>query len=170
MIQIRPLGSVDADAYWSLRLAALGDEPLAFGSSIAEHRTDGFETVTERHLRNVPDGNFMLGAFESGALVGIVGLVRSDREKRRHLAEVIAMFVTPGWRGRGVASRLLAALLERARSYESLEGITLSVAVQAVAARALYRSFGFVPYGVEPHALKVDGAYADLELMSLVLR
>jgi RimJ/RimL family protein N-acetyltransferase len=36
-------------------------------------------------------------------------------------------------------------------------------------AQALYRSFGFVRYGVEPRGLCVDGEYADDELMVLFL-
>ena len=60
------------------------------------------------------------------------------------------------------------ALLERARAQAGLERITLHVATVQVAARQLYASLGFEPFGCERESLKVAGVYVDEE--SLVLR
>ncbi len=170
MVEIRALGPADAEAYWNLRLDALRTEPLAFGAAVEEHLADGFEAVTTRHLRDDPQGSLMVGALSKGRLVGIVGMVRSERVKQRHTGGVIAMFVAPEARGRGIARRILTFLIARAKSCDGLERITLDVSTQATAARALYASLGFVPFGIDRHALKVGDEYAGLELMSLGLR
>lgn len=169
MVEIRALGPAGAEAYWSLRLEALESDSLAFGSSAEETRAAGFETTTARHLKDASGGNFMMGAFLDGRLVGLVGLSRAERSKQRHMAGVVSMYVAPAARERGVGRELLAALIDRARGYDDLERLGLSVATHATAARALYRSLGFVAYGIEPQALKVGDAYADMEHMTLAL-
>jgi RimJ/RimL family protein N-acetyltransferase len=50
-----------------------------------------------------------------------------------------------------------------------LERLLLTVAVGNVAAHSLYRALGFQTYGVEPSALKFDGATVDDALMCLPL-
>eukprot|EP01114_Cavostelium_apophysatum_P006190 TRINITY_DN1743_c0_g1_i1.p1 TRINITY_DN1743_c0_g1~~TRINITY_DN1743_c0_g1_i1.p1 ORF type:complete len:174 (+),score=14.57 TRINITY_DN1743_c0_g1_i1:239-760(+) len=167
---VRELRLEDAETYWKIRIEALESDPLAFGAAVEEHLEDGFKNVTSRHLKDIPDGNFALGAFTSDQrLIGIVGFLRSDRIKEKHLGSLVAMYVKAEARGKGVARALVEKLLSRARTYEGLERINLAVALHAVAAQKLYRSFGFVPYGVEPKAIKYNGQYSDTQLMGLDL-
>jgi RimJ/RimL family protein N-acetyltransferase len=69
------------------------------------------------------------------------------------------MYVRDAARGTGLARMLVGAVLDHAT--ERAELIQLSVVSTNGAARRLYASFGFEPYGIEERSLKVDGAYLD---------
>ena len=56
-----------------------------------------------------------------------------------------------------------------ARAIAGLEQINLTVTHSNAEARALYLEAGFVSFGVEKNALKVDGTYYDKEYMTLTL-
>ncbi len=49
-----------------------------------------------------------------------------------------------------------------------LEQLVLTVTRTNEAAAKLYKSAGFVTFGLEPRAIKVDGAYFDKEHMVLI--
>lgn len=156
-------------AWWQIRLESLGDEPFAFGRSVEEHRALSVE-ATERRFRDVPEGSFHLGAFEDGCLIGMATFRRDLGLKERHKGHIFGVFVAREHRGRGVGRSLLAAILERATHDPSIEQILLGVAAGQRAAKALYASFGFERYGIEPNALKAGTQYADEECLILRLR
>lgn len=162
MLNIRLLEECDALEFIRLRLEGLQNDPVAFGSSWEEEQTRTPESVGPR-LRAMPDGNFVVGAFQDERLIGITGFVRSDRPKTRHKGFIWGVYVTPEARGKGVARALLTSVLERARGYADLDQITLSVSVTQAPARRLYASLGFEVYGYEQHALKIGDTYIDEE-------
>jgi ribosomal protein S18 acetylase RimI-like enzyme len=80
------------------------------------------------------------------------------------------MYVDSEHRGRGVGRALLEALIERARALPDLRQIQLSVTASQAAARRLYESLGFVPYGREPASLRVGDEFIDEDHMALDLK
>lgn len=170
-MEIRELTEADTTPYLALRLRALRDHPDAFGASYDEEAARPVEYTVER-LRAAaasPD-DFILGAFDDGTLVGMVGLRRATFAKVRHHGFIWGMYATPEVRGRGVGRALLAEAIRRARSIHGVEQINLSVMMTNTAARALYISAGFEVYGLEKRALKLpDGTYLDEEHMVLWL-
>lgn len=165
-VQIRPLGPGDAPAFWRLRHTALKLEPSAFGESAEEHERTPVEIFASRLLR---EESVVIGGFDGLSLVGVVGLHREERLKRRHTATIWGMFVAPSHRNLGLGRALLTAAIERARSMQGVRKVQLSVITSQPAARRLYASLGFRSFGIEPEALDVDGRYLDEEYMYLRL-
>ncbi|MGH2484533.1 MAG: GNAT family N-acetyltransferase [Ktedonobacterales bacterium] len=165
---IRQLDVRDAEGFRTVRLRALREEPEAFGSSYAE-QVGRPPSYFEERLRPT-EQRVTLGAFDGDALIGTVTITQESGAKDRHKGVITTMYVAPEVRGRGVGRALLLAAIERARAMPGVEQIHLGVVARMTAARALYRSQGFVVYGTEPHALKLgNGDYLDEELMVLWL-
>jgi ribosomal protein S18 acetylase RimI-like enzyme len=167
--EIRVLTSADSQECWALRLEALEREPQAFGLSAEEHRITNPEEIGSRQLRDVPDGNFTLGTFVDGKLCGIVGFVRDSHIKRRHRGSISAMYVTASCRGRGIGRAMLERLLDRIKSYEGFEIVSLGVTSADAPAFRLYSSVGFQLLGTAARALKIGDAYVDENIMELDL-
>jgi RimJ/RimL family protein N-acetyltransferase len=167
-METRRLTEDDAAVLWKLRLQALESVPEAFGESAEEHRQTSREAYAIR-LRDGGEDNFVIGAFVDSDLAGMVGFYRELRLKRRHRGGIWGMFVSPFCRGQGVGAALLQEALTRAESIPGLRSIHLSVTASQDAARRLYLSAGFQPYGTDPEALMVGNRYIDEEHMILRL-
>ncbi len=160
---IRRLGPPDATAFRVLRLEALQQHPDAFGSSWQEEDAQPIDWFQARLA-----GRVVLGGFVQGVLVGVAGLYVPEGGKERHKAVLWGMYVRPVARGTGLAAALVAEAVARARGMA--EEMRLTVVAGNAAALRLYVAAGFVAYGREPRALKVDGRYHDEVLMALPLR
>jgi ribosomal protein S18 acetylase RimI-like enzyme len=167
-VEIRVVTADDAAAYSMCRRQALERDPEAFSSSVEEHLKLSEEEI-QRRLSGDPVNNFVFGVFANGKLMGTAGFVRERGPKLRHKGWIWGVYLDGELRGRGIGSKLLRCVVERAGRLEGLEQITLSVATTQAAAIALYRSLGFTSFGCEPKALKVGDRYIDEEYMILRL-
>ncbi|AUS10012.1 GNAT family N-acetyltransferase [Laceyella sacchari] len=156
----RLLRETDAEAYRDVRLRALQEAPEAFGSSYEEETQWTVAQFAEK-LAVTPE-RWMLGAFDGkGKLVGVIGWYRGARLKIRHKSHIVAVYVEPEHRGKGIAKQLLSQVIDRVRTETDVEQIQLTVAADS-AAHALYRSKGFAEFGREQQGLKVGEGYVDL--------
>lgn len=167
-IDFRILTAEDASAWRRVRLEALENDPEAFGASIEAHHKLTEPEVRSRLALDMAE-RFVVGAFAGGELVGTAGFMREPGLKERHKARVWGVYLRAGHRGTGVGRQMMTLLLDYAREIKGLEQINISVTAPQTAAMALYRSLGFVPFGLEPRALKVNGQYIDEEHLCLRL-
>lgn len=187
-MHIRQLGHADAIAYRALRLRMLALYPDAFTSSFEEDVDKPLTWVAERlEPGSAAPNDFVLGAFAAveveardaardrdrapaQALVGAIGLTVEARPKQRHKGFVFGMYVAPEHASRGIGRALLDACIERARSIERLELLTLTVTATNERPRRLYEAAGFHAFGVEERALKIGDAYYAKAHMMLSLQ
>lgn len=135
---IRPTTQDDWLALKAIRLAALRDAPTAFGVTHASAAGDSDARWRQRAAPG--DGATFLLALADDVAVGLVG---------HHAAgdgdawNVIAMWVAPAWRGKGVAEGLVAAVKTRALA-QGQARLVLDVAPSNGRAVAFYHRQGFV--------------------------
>ena len=165
-LTVRALNAADAAAFQALRLAATVDSPAAIWPTYEEQA--GFSPDQIEAIVTPGNKQVVYGAFAHDTLVGIAGLRRDTFSKVWHKGTVWGVFVAPSARCAGAARMLLNALIAHARE-AGIEQLHLLVNTENTSAQALYRSAGFETYGVEPHALRVDGRYYDEAHMLLRL-
>jgi ribosomal protein S18 acetylase RimI-like enzyme len=154
--------------YRALRLSALADTPGAFGASYADNAAQ-LDDYWRGRLQAVLDGRSLLLFAEcDGELVGMLGAFWGSADQAAGVANVIAVFVEPRWRGQGIARQLLDALLEQLRATPGLRTAELDVAVEQTAAVALYQRAGFEIIATHPGVMG-DGVERDEYLMRSAL-
>jgi ribosomal protein S18 acetylase RimI-like enzyme len=136
--EVRVLGVEDWGAWRDIRLRALQDSPGAFGSTYA--REVGFSDQTWRD-RLADAGSVCVLVADEGSPVGMGGGF-SDGPGLLH---VVAMWVEPSARRRGVGRLVLDAL----RDWAGERGLRLHLDVYSgnPGARRCYESYGFEPTG-----------------------
>lgn len=164
-MDIRLLTSEDAVQYRALRLRSLQENPEAFLVTYDSEVSKPIEDI--EHKLQYSSSRFTLGAFDQNELVGMVTFVRESNAKTIHKGNIYAMYVSPEARGQKLGKALITELIQRARLFEGLEQIHLTVISNNSAAKQLYQSLGFIVYGLERNALKYEGQYWDEELMVL---
>ena len=165
-MDIRLLDSRDRAAFRGLRLIALGSDPESFMMTTEEERNVP-RLMVEKFLDFPTSSSFFLGAFDEGEIKGMIGAIGSAYAKRRHIAEILSLYVHPNVRGRGIGRRLLGTALDRVFSAPQIRRVKLSVVASNMQAIALYQAFGFVECGREPDAYAIGERSWDLVDMSL---
>jgi RimJ/RimL family protein N-acetyltransferase len=160
--QVRRLGSDDAAAFQALRLEGLATDPCAFAASPEEEAGHSLIEVAAR-LERQP----VFGAVAEGVLLAVAGFAVPEGAKKRHKGLLWGVYVREAARGQGLGRAVVARVIEHARAH--VVQLHAAVVTSNHAARRLYRSLEFEPYGVEPRGLACAGRYCDQELLVLLL-
>jgi ribosomal protein S18 acetylase RimI-like enzyme len=165
-LTIRQLSPADAAAYRALRLAGLRAFPHAFRPDYEEALEQPLSWAEKRLAKH---GEYWFGAFDGDALVGAICLRTQEGRKIRHSASLNALVVDPERQARGIGRRLVAHLIDFARSLGYLRQLTLTVHDGNTRAERLYDAFGFRQFGLEPDAFLHDGRYYAKQHRQLIL-
>jgi len=169
-ILIRLLNPQDAEAYLELRLKSLRLAPLASSSSFEEESQSDVASIRNRLERQVQTGCAFVGAFDAGRLIGLVCLHRERRTKNQHKAMMWGLFVEEEYRHRGIGRALLEKVIAICHASSALTQLRTTIASDLTFGLELYRSLGFVTFGLEEDSLRIDGKSYDVEYMALRLR
>jgi GNAT superfamily N-acetyltransferase len=137
-VQIDRLQADEWQTLRDVRLAALADSPGAFWSQLADEARFAREEWTS-FLRA---GAWFVARDDTGAVGLAAGLPGPDGPE----PELIAMWVAPAARGRGIGTLLTRAVLDWAID-ASAPALSLWVADGNDVARTLYQQFDFVLTG-----------------------
>ncbi|NOX29692.1 MAG: GNAT family N-acetyltransferase [Actinobacteria bacterium] len=164
-IEVRRVRVSDASVLRQVRLRALELDPAAFAASLDENRAR-----PESHWKNrasesgSSDTKAEFLALDSdGTAVGLVGALRIANH--RDVAELVAMWIEPAFRGRGVAVGMIEAVLDWCTSVGVLE-VELWVAPGNDGATRLYERCGFTQQPPRKGAEQYDrfDTYLSLDL------
>src|SRR5437763_9604279 len=158
-VELRRLLPADAAEFQALRLRGLRENPTAFGSSYEEECETPAADLAERLRRNV--NGFVLGAWEDGRLVGVVGMQREAHRKVAHKMILWGMYVAPEARARGIGRQLVEAALREGFAVDGILQVNLGVNAANAPALALYEAAGFRSFGLERRCLVVAGVPQD---------
>ena len=162
-INIRPFTADEAMTWRTIRLEALANAPGAFGEALEDA-----EGQTIDDYRKTVAGPFPpFAAFDGVTAIGTAGFYILGGPKMSHRGVLWGMYVSPTHRGQGVGRKLIGSIIDHARG--RVEQIHLHVVTTNTVAYHLYRSMGFVPYGVEPRALRHAGRDYDEAMMVLIM-
>lgn len=105
----------------------------------------------------------VLTALYDGVPCGIANLYIQPFKKLAHQC-LFAIIVDEAYRGKGVGTKLLEALIDLAKKPFSIEILHLEV-YEGNPAIGLYQKFGFAEYGKQTRFVKEDGKYLSKILM-----
>ena len=106
-------------------------------------------------------------AIKHDRVIGWCDVFPEDGPRLQHRGG-LGMGLLPEFRGQGVGSQLISAVLDHAKSF-GLEKVELNVYTSNISAIALYKKFGFEQEGLIKKYRKVDGQYFDCLAMAKFL-
>ena len=134
---------------------------------LARYQAPELESTRRFVMDNIRNGEPQYVAVNGQIVVGWCDISLSDKPVFKHCG-TLGMGVVAEYRGRGIGTRLLDAVLARAKEI-GLDKVELAVYETNETAIHLYEKFGFVREGRKVKGSKVDGLYQDDILMARFL-
>lgn len=161
-VTIRRARTADAEAFARL----MGDPQVLPG--LLQPPFPSIEGWRQRLAEHDAPGraDLLLVAEVDGEVVGNAGLHAAGSALRRRHAMGMGVAVASAHQRQGVASALIAALLDAADRWLGCLRIELTVYTDNAAAIALYRRFGFEIEGTHRAYALRDGRYVDVLAMA----
>lgn len=141
-VEVRPVRPDEAAALKALRLRALAEAPLAFGSTLAREAAFTDDLWAERAAAT--DERCVFVALDEGRWVGLATALAHAPDQPG--PALVGMFVDPAYRGRGIVDALLDAAAGWVREHGGRTLYLWATSTNTPAIRA-YTRCGFHPTG-----------------------
>lgn len=169
---IRSAEPTDVGALRDFEAHMLANNPFGVREPGEAHRTEQEDRQRiERFVRE--PGWLMLTAWTANRHEELVGELSFRAGERRKLAHhgSFGLSVHAAWRGRGVGSAMIHALLAWAAAHRQIEKVTLGVFETNTDARRLYERLGFVEESRALRYFKIGpGRYVDDVQMAIYVK
>jgi ribosomal protein S18 acetylase RimI-like enzyme len=162
MIKIKKLPPTRWKDFRCLRLEALQNDPLAFGSSYKEEK-NLTEDEWKRRIENA------IFALANDKLVGMIVYIIDNKIKTKHIATIFGVYVKKEFRGQGIGKKLIESAQKIIQRNVDVSKIKLTVNPEQKAAVKLYETFGFESVGRLKKELKIDDKFYDELIMERLL-
>lgn len=166
-MKILKLTSKKWSEFKDIRLEALKLVPQAFGDSYSVlARKDNMFWRSELGLKSP----VWYGVVDKSGIIAIGCIKYAKALKFSHIAKLSGIYVAKEFRGRGIGSLLVKALIETAFSNSKIRKLKLIVNISQSDAIALYKNFKFKKVGDLKEEFNIDGVFYDAYLMELQRR
>jgi ribosomal protein S18 acetylase RimI-like enzyme len=162
LVEIRKLPPDRWRDYKRLRLEALKQSQLAFGSTLQEE-----ETFKEKEWRKRIKG--VQFALSEGTPVGMIECAFNESVKFRHTAEIYSFYVKPSHRGKGTGTALLEHALTLIQRKDGIIKVRLYVNSKQRTAISMYKKAGFTVAGRSDREMKVGQRFYTMLAMEKTL-
>ncbi|MFK4825360.1 GNAT family N-acetyltransferase [Paenochrobactrum sp. BZR 588] len=160
-IIVRVLTPNDVQAYKAVRIHALKNSPLTFGSSYMQE--SGYSDEVFAHRIRHEGGNAVFGAFDGDTLLGAAGVFVHERWSEKHRGTLWGVYVMPQARGLGLGRLLVEHVIRYAEKHVVV--LDAKVVASNDYARRIYYDLGFEKYGLEKKSFCIEGQFQDQELI-----
>lgn len=126
-----------------------------------------FERVVSFQKGLIEKNGPVFYAVHNDLVVGWCDIFPEENPRQNHRGG-LGMGILPEFRGQGIGSQLLSAVLEHAKKF-GLEKVELHVYTSNTSAIELYKKFGFEEEGLIKKYRKLDGQYFDCLAMGKFL-
>ena len=161
-ITVGKLSEDNWEKFREIRLEALRNETIAFGSSY-EEEVDRPEALWKERIKGA------VFAFSGEKIIGLMSYKDEDRIKTKHKSGIYSVYVKPEYRNKGIGKKILTEVLRLIKENKDIKKVNLTVNPAQLSAIKLYESFGFKTVGKLSKELLIDGKFYDELLMELIL-
>ena len=166
-LTIRSLEPKDWQKYRALRLAALKQDPDAFGST---HEETLKKSEEQWELELTSAKGKKLFAEIKGQLAGMAGVYFEKDNEGEKVANLFGVYTDPTYRGYGIATKLIKALIIAIKTDGTANRLELSVNQDAASAVRLYEKLGFKYCEPVPDYVRSNGASFPQHRMMMLLK
>lgn len=105
-------------------------------------------------------GRLLVVAEQEGRILCMANVEAGPQSRRRHIGSV-GISIRPEWRGLGLGSAVIRAMIDWAAAHPDIEKLQLGVWSRNTHALALYRKMGFREEGRKVRDVRYAGGYYD---------
>ena len=152
--------------YRKIRLEALKNDPVYFGSSY-EEEVQLSEKQWKYRICNSNSVIFLV--YDDKTPVGLSVIHYESKVKLQHLAYIYSVYVTKKFRGKGISKLLMDSILNDVKKNKMIKKIKLNVESTNKPAISLYKKYGFQIIAILKKEIKIKKKYYDDYIMEKFL-